>query len=132
MFIVHLILGILILNFLCSLPDLWTGRIHFMGSGRSLTVKADTMKTESVFGSKESVLDETEVEQNEGVKTTLETTKRRHVQKLLNGMSDNDFEASTVSRTMNDTSPFSSPIDWSSRSGSRTRHALYSTCASCW
>ena len=84
-----------------------------------------------VFGSKESV-PETEVEQNEGVKTTLETTKRRHVQKLLNGMSDNDFEASTVSRTMNDTSPFSSPIDWSSRSGSRTRHALYSTCASCW
>lgn len=131
MFIVHLILGILILNFLCSLPDLWTGRIHFMGSGRSLTVKADTMKTESVFGSKESV-PETEVEQNEGVKTTLETTKRRHVQKLLNGMSDNGFEASTVSRTMNDTSPFSSPIDWSSRSGSRTRHALYSTCASCW
>lgn len=119
------------MNFLCSLPDLWTGRIHFMGSGRSLTVKADTMKTESVFGSKESV-PETEVEQNEGVKTTLETTKRRHVQKLLNGMSDNDFEASTVSRTMNDTSPFSSPIDWSSRSGSRTRHALYSTCASCW
>lgn len=131
MFIVHLILGILILNFLCSLPDLWTGRIHFMGSGRSLTVKADTMKTESVFGSKESV-PETEVEQNEGIKTTLETTKRRHVQKLLNGMSDNGFEASTVSRTMNDTSPFSSPIDWSSRSGSRTRHALYSTCASCW
>ena len=131
MFIVHLILGILILNFLCSLPDLWTGRIHFMGSGRSLTVKADTMKTESVFGSKESV-PETEVEQNEGVKTTLETTKRRHVQKLLNGMSDNDFEASTVSRTMSDMSPFSSPIDWSSRSGSRTRHALYSTCASCW
>ena len=103
-----------------------------MGNELLLTTGTGAIKTESVFGSKESVLDETEVEQNEGVKTTLETTKRRHVQKLLNGMSDNDFEASTVSRTMSDTSPFSSPIDWSSRSGSRARHALHSACASCW